>query len=224
MFDGKRIGAVLLLGGEGLRFGNSTPKQFHMLGEKRVFQHALDTLVEVGLFDEIVAVCHKDWMHLVAGRAVPGGKTRQASVYCGLKGFERDVDVVLVHDGVRPFVSERIVRDNVVGAIEWGAVDTCVPSADTIVQVSEGQIAAIPKREGFWRGQTPQTFRTDWIVEAHERAIRDGVVNASDDCQLVLRMGRGVRIVMGDERNIKITSECDLAIAQHLYFSATLKK
>jgi 2-C-methyl-D-erythritol 4-phosphate cytidylyltransferase len=217
MYLGKRIGAILLMGGEGSRFGSSMPKQFHLIGEKKVYLHTLDRFIESGLFDEIVLVCHPDWIDLPHEGVIRGGKTRQESSYAGLKGFRERPDIVVIHDAVRPFVSERILRENVEGAIEWGAVDTCIASADTLVHAPGGRvIESIPKREEFFRGQTPQSFRMDWIVEAHERAMEEGVENASDDCRLVLRMGRKIYVVAGDEKNIKITSEFDLFIANQI--------
>lgn len=213
----KRVGAILLMGGEGARFGSSLPKQFHLLGAKKLYEHALETLQASELFHEILLVCHPDWMDLPHPGIIQGGKTRQESSYLGLKGFKERPDLVLIHDAVRPFVSERILRENVEGARLWGAVDTCIPSADTIVHAPDGKtIREIPLRREYLRGQTPQTFRWDWIVEAHERARLEGIENASDDCQLVLRMGKKVAIVQGEEKNIKITSEFDLCLAKQL--------
>jgi 2-C-methyl-D-erythritol 4-phosphate cytidylyltransferase len=216
MYNDKRIGAILLMGGEGRRFGSTTPKQFHQLGGKEVFRHALELFVGMGIFDEIILVCHRDWMVTVEGlRVVEGGETRQESSYRGLKSFVKKPDVVLIHDAVRPFVTEQIVRENVAGAMQWGAVDTCIASADTVVHAPGGEIIQeIPRREEYLRGQTPQTFRMDWILEAHEEAKRTGIENASDDCRLVLRMGREIHVVKGEERNMKITSELDIFIAE----------
>lgn len=217
MLDGMRIGAILLMGGEGLRFGSNVPKQFHLLGDKMVFRYALETLQGLGIFDEIVLVCHPNWLDLSVEsvKMVAGGPTRQRSSHIGIKSFFEKPDIVLIHDAVRPFVSERIIRENVFGAISLGAVDTCIPSADTLVHAPGGQVIAdIPKREDYLRGQTPQTFRMDWIVEAHEKAIDEGIENASDDCRLVLRLGKNVYVVKGEEQNIKITSELDLLMAE----------
>jgi 2-C-methyl-D-erythritol 4-phosphate cytidylyltransferase len=214
---GKRIGAIILLGGEGLRFGSKLPKQFHLLGDKKIYLHTLDHLNSTGLFNEIVLVCHPNWMNLPHEGVIQGGRTRQESSYLGLKGFKKKPDIVLIHDGVRPFVSERILRENVEGALRWGAVDTCIPSRDTLVHAPCGDwIESIPNRDEYMRGQTPQTFRMDWILEAHEKALADGIYNASDDCKLVLRIGKKVHIVAGEEQNIKITSEFDLIIARYL--------
>ncbi len=213
-----RIGAILLMGGEGVRFGGDVPKQFRFLGDKKIYSHALETIQSSYLFDEIVLVCHPNWTDLPHDGVVKGGKTRQESSYLGLQAFKMRPDIVLIHDAVRPFVTKKILQENIEGAIRFGAIDTCIPSTDTLVYApTDGRIQKIPKREEFMRGQTPQTFRMDWILEAHERAISDGIENVSDDCQLVLRIGKPVHIVLGDEKNMKITSEFDLVIAEQIY-------
>lgn len=215
-----QIAAILLMGGEGSRFGGAVPKQFRFLGNKKIYRHALETLLSSQLFHEIVLVCHPNWSDLPHDNIVKGGKTRQESSYLGLKNFKRVPDIVLIHDAVRPFVSKKILQKNIEGAIQFGAVDTCIPTTDTLVHSPSGAIIqTIPKRQEFLRGQTPQTFRMDWILEAHERALADGIENVSDDCQLVLRIGKPVHIVLGDEKNIKITSEFDLMIAEQIYSS-----
>ncbi|HSX26979.1 MAG TPA: IspD/TarI family cytidylyltransferase, partial [Chlamydiales bacterium] len=216
MFEGKRVGGVVLIGGEGKRFGGEVPKQFLELAGKKVYLHVVEAFLKTGLFDEVVLVCHPDWIGEVEGKVVAGGVTRQGSSRKGIEALA-GMDVVVIHDGVRPFVDGRILRENVEGAVRWGAVDTCVPSADTLVYAPGGvRIEAIPRRGDYLRGQTPQSFRREWILEAHERAERDGIVNATDDCQLVLRMGREVRVVRGDERNLKITTEFDFLLAKQI--------
>ncbi len=216
MLLGKRIGALLLMGGEGLRFGNETPKQFLPLAGKEVYRHAFDTLVASALFDEIILVCHPDWVDSVTGKAVPGGKTRQESSYRGLKAFLHNPEVVLIHDAVRPFVTEAILLKNITTAMEFGAANTCIPSTDTLVHAPGQTIQDIPKREEYLRGQTPQTFRYDWILKAHEKALADGIGNASDDCRLVLRLGLPIHVVPGNEKNMKITTEFDLEVASQI--------
>lgn len=221
MFEGKTVGAILLMAGVGQRFGSPVPKQFHLLAGKEVYRHTLDALTTSHLFDEIILVTHPDWITVNEERFVAGGKTRQESSYLGLKAFKKPIDIVLIHDAVRPFVTQKILIENVAGAIRWGAVDTCIPTADTLVHAPGGsEITSIPNRAEYMRGQTPQTFRMDWIMQAHEKALSDGIENASDDCRLVLRTGKPVHIVLGDERNLKITSEFDLSIAEHLFATA----
>jgi len=231
MLNGNRIGGILLMGGEGRRFGSPIPKQFHLLAGTRVYLYALETFLAANFFDEILLVCHPDWREEIQERALPpiarvilGGGTRQQSSYLGLKGFLEKPDIVLIHDAVRPFVTESILRENVERAIVCGAVDTCIPSADTLVQAPQAHvghrlISNIPNREEYLRGQTPQTFRMEWIIRAHEQAIAEGIENASDDCRLVLQAGMPIQVVKGSEENLKITSELDLFIAEQLIFS-----
>lgn len=226
MHQGNRISALLLMGGEGRRFGAAVPKQFLPLGEKAVYRHALETFIQSNFFDEIILVCHPDWLDSVDHKAIPGGKTRQESSYLGLKAFSKKPDIVLIHDAVRPFVTESILRENIACAIQHGAVNTCIPSTDTLIHAPDGHtISSIPKREEYLRGQTPQTFRYDWILKAHEKALAEDITNASDDCKLVLHLGYPIYIVKGSEKNMKITSELDLLMAEHvLYHSSSMQK
>lgn len=215
----EKIGAIILIGGQGERLKSDRPKQFLMLGDKPIYRHALDTIERSGLFHEIILVCHPEWTDLIAEESIPGGKTRQESSYKGLLGFKKRPDLVLIHDGVRPFVSEKILKENIDRAIQFGAVNTCIPTADTLVYAPKGILSSIPKRIDYLRGQTPQTFRMEWILNAHKKAVEEGIENATDDCQLVLRLGYPVHIVNGEERNIKITTELDLIIAEQIYTS-----
>jgi 2-C-methyl-D-erythritol 4-phosphate cytidylyltransferase len=220
MYLEHRIGAILLMGGMGQRFGSPIPKQFHKLNEKRIYRYALDTFLETQYFDEIILVCPAAWIKTVQEeiphfvRTAAGGATRQESSYAGLKAFQNPPGIVLIHDAVRPFVSKKIIQDNLEQAISQGAADTCIPSADTlIISRSRLHVEKIPERTHYMRGQTPQTFRYPLILEAHETARQRGIENASDDCQLILSLGRPVAIAQGSEENFKITSELDLAIA-----------
>jgi len=225
MLEKKRIGGLLLMAGSGKRFGTDVPKQFALLGDKQVYLHTLDVFLRVSFFDELVLVCPQDWVEVVEReatgcRVIAGGTTRQQSSFAGLKAFTQAPDIVVIHDAVRPFVTEQILRDNALGALQHGAVDTCIPSADTLVHAPDGKmVAQIPKRAEFMRGQTPQSFRFDWIVRAHEEAVKKGV-ETTDDCSLVLRLGLPVHVVMGSERNIKITTPFDLVVAKSLLSSA----
>ena len=224
MLNNFRIGAVLLMGGEGRRFGNELPKQFHRLAGKPVFIHTLEVFLQAEWIDDIILVCHPDWIHFVQDtiekkiRIVAGGATRQDSSLKGLKGFQIPPHVVLIHDAVRPFVTQKILEGNAKEALRWGAVDTCIPSTDTLVHAPEEQtIREIPLRDHFLRGQTPQSFQYDLILQAHEEAAKQKITNASDDCRLVLRLGKTVKVVAGDEHNIKITTELDLFLAEQLF-------
>lgn len=216
MYQGHRIGAVVLMAGTGTRFGNPIPKQFHKLGSKSVYLHTLDVLLRLQVFDEIVLVVQPDWLDVVRMQAPEasvalGGNSRQESSFLGLKAFSQTPDIVLIHDAVRPFVSEEVLLENIEKAILHGAVDTCIPCTDTLVHAPKrDRIGTIPKREEYLRGQTPQTFRFSWIWEAHQEALSKGLSDLHDDCQLVLSSGHPVFVVMGSDMNLKITTELDL--------------
>ncbi len=214
-----RIGAVILLGGRGERFGTEMPKQFLKLSGKKVYLHTLEQFIRSDLIDQIVCVCPKIYLDEVRAE-VPkgvvvceGGDTRQASSYAGLKALLK-CDFVLIHDAVRPFVTQEIIQSNIDLVKEVGAVDTCIPATDTMVYSKEGQeIESIPTRAHYYRGQTPQTFQYDLILQAHLQA---DVSEATDDCTLVRNLGHRVAIAPGSESNIKITGPLDLYIAEQI--------
>lgn len=219
MYKGYRIGAILLMAGSGNRMGSEIPKQFLMLGGKRVYIHTLEVLQKTQIFDEIVLVTHPDWLDTISQevslvKIVKGASTRQESSYLGLDGFSQEPDIVLVHDAVRPFVSREILINNVLQAIQHGAVDTCISSADTLVYAPDGLwIDHIPQRAHFQRGQTPQTFRYDWLLEAHQKTT---LKNATDDCAIVKELGKPIHIVQGEDHNFKITTKFDINLAEFL--------
>jgi 2-C-methyl-D-erythritol 4-phosphate cytidylyltransferase len=230
MYKNHRIGAILLIGGEGQRFQNTLPKQFHLIGDTPLYQIALQTLIASQIFDEIILVCHPDWISQIVCpetnyiKVIPGGKTRQASSYAGILGLSSKIQITLIHDGVRPFVSNAILQENIDAAILHGAADTCIPSTDTLIRsTDEKTIESIPLRSQFFRGQTPQTFRSELILKAHQKALLSGITNASDDCQLALNLGHPIAIVQGSDMNLKITSETDLLIARALAASSSVK-
>lgn len=219
-----RTGALLLMAGTGERFGSEIPKQFHRLSGRSLFLYAFDALVASRAFDEILLICHPKWVECVqqqvgsAARVIPGGVTRQESSYIGLTQFQHPLpEIVLIHDAVRPFLTQTLIEQNMLKAIQHGAVDTCIPSTDTLVY-TEGQelIAHIPPREHYLRGQTPQTFLYSLLLKAHEEALHRGLTHSSDDCRLVSQLGFPIHVVQGHEHNLKITSDLDLFLAEQL--------
>lgn len=213
------------MGGEGKRFSSSLPKQFHRLSGKKVYLYTLETFVKSQLFKEIILVCHKSYIDEIANdiqalrntsspiRVIAGSDTRQLSSEIGIKSSL--FDYVLIHDAVRPFVSLTILEDNIEALKKFDACDTCIPSADTIVHSKDQElITSIPDRSKYLRGQTPQSFKKDLLIKAHENALKNNITNASDDCQLITT--DPIHIVKGSETNIKITSSFDLCIAEHL--------
>ncbi len=146
---------------------------------------------------------------------VPGGKERQHSVLNGLRAIDgTDEDaVILIHDGVRPFINRHILEHAVATARKYDGALVAVPAKDTVKVVVDGIVRETPNRETIWLAQTPQAFRYGIIRAAHEIADAEGFLG-TDDASLVERMGREVHIVLGDYRNIKITTPEDLVLAE----------
>lgn len=222
----KGVKGILLMAGEGKRFSAVSPKQFHLLAGRQVYLWTLERFACSELFEEIILVCQKELIPEVQAevgsrhRVVAGGATRQDSSLKGLLACGTDTQIVVIHDAVRPFVSQRILEENVRKAQIHGAVDTCIPTHDTLVRITEqNTIKDIPNRSEYLRGQTPQSFSFPLILRAHQNTAR---TNATDDCSLALDEGLPISIVEGEELNMKITSPLDLMIAEKLREHHTL--
>ncbi|WP_131040727.1 2-C-methyl-D-erythritol 4-phosphate cytidylyltransferase, partial [Clostridioides difficile] len=144
-----------------------------------------------------------------------GGKERQDSIYNGLKELDKNCDIVLIHDGARPFVDHRIINESIKVAKEKKAVVVGVPVSDTIKIVSDGTVQETPERSLLWAAQTPQTFEYNLIIDAYEQAYKNNYYG-TDDSMLVENIGQSVTMVMGSYENIKITSPEDLNIAEQI--------
>lgn len=205
--------AIILMAGQSARLKGAVPKQYRLLHSKKVYQHTLERFRS---FSEIILVVSEPFLKEIEEpgvRVVLGGATRRESTYQGLLACTSPF--VVIHDAVRPFVSERIIEEHKAALKSHPAIDTCIPSHDTIV-VREGQhITAIPDRSLYWRGQTPQSFSYGLIRRAHEEV--PSFAEHVDDCRLVLELGVKPFIVLGEERNMKITTEDDWQMAQKLY-------
>jgi ribitol-5-phosphate 2-dehydrogenase (NADP+) / D-ribitol-5-phosphate cytidylyltransferase len=216
------VKAILVMGGLGQRFGSETPKQFHRIAGKKIYLHTLEVFLKSRLFNEIILVAPASWIETIQQECPPGpikvvqgGQTRQESSYLGLLACGEETTFVLIHDAVRPFVSQQILQNNIQAVQTFGAVDTCIPSTDTLIHKSSNDdILSIPPRSDYMRGQTPQTFSYPLILKAHKATSH---TNATDDCQLLIQQGIRVKIVQGEETNIKITTELDLFLAEQLF-------
>ena len=220
------VTAIIVAAGQGIRMGNSVPKQYLMLGDHPILVHSLMAFSLCRLVDNLYLVIPESDMDycrqkivwpLKLGidiKLVPGGPQRQLSVYNGLRKIEDRQGIVVIHDGVRPFVTPDLIRICVQGAKETGACIPAVPVADTLKKVNRsGLINHTVAREGVWQAQTPQAFAYELITQAHEKARVDGFI-ASDDALLVERLGAKVKIVTGNRNNLKITTPEDLRIAR----------
>lgn len=223
------INAIILAAGKGKRFSGDIPKQFVKLAGLPVIVHTLKVFQKNESIDKIIVVTNKENVEEVweyarkydlnkIYKVCVGGKTRQESSYVGLMSCPKGTKYVLIHDAVRPFVDDRIINDLVNTVKKYKAVDTAIPSADTIIRVNNDNfIEEIPNRNYLRRGQTPQAFEYNLILDAHKKAIEDDIKNATDDCSLVLRLNKPVYVVDGNEHNIKITYPIDIHIADKLF-------
>lgn len=220
------VWAILLAAGMGMRLGETdgVPKALRPLNGEPMYVHSLRAFATSSSVEGAVVVVPPGWEEYTLGSAfeqraplelVPGGATRQASVAAGLAAVGARAGRVVVHDAARPLVTAAVI-DRVVAAVERADGAVCaVPLADTLKRVEGDRVIETVAREGLWRIQTPQAFRIDALRRAHEEAARDGFV-ATDDAALVERAGGSVVVVPGDERNLKVTTAADFALAEAL--------
>lgn len=220
------VSAIIVAAGQGVRMGNSIPKQYLTLGDRPILAYSLMAFSLCSSVDKLYLVIpesdvdycrHKIVLPLKLSidiQLVPGGPQRQLSVYNGLRKIEDRQGIVVIHDGARPFVKPEHIQMCILGARETGACILAVPVADTLKKVNRsGLIDNTIERKGVWQAQTPQAFAYDLIIRAHEKAREDGFI-ASDDALLVERLDNKVKIVTGNRNNLKITTPEDLQIAQ----------
>ncbi len=146
---------------------------------------------------------------------LPGGATRQESVMAGVGAVEEDVSIVLIHDVARPFVLDRVISDVIEAVENTGAAAAALPIQDTVRYGNEGLFTKTASRDGLYAMQTPQGFRRNLLIKAMHQ--NSGYPQATDDVALMQRLGQPVRIVEGDPRNIKITTQSDWEWAQNIW-------
>lgn len=219
------VTVVLPAAGAGTRLGGDT-KQFRSLGGDPVFRQALKAFrghsevsgVVLVVPETDVSRCAED----VAGGGVPtvvvaGGATRQESVRNGVRSVPQETDLVLVHDSVRPFVSQELISRVIAATAEHGAAAPAIPVADTLRRIIPGSLFGTSlTRDGVFRMQTPQGARLDWLRDALEHAGRE-TINLTDEVEVLQRAGHSVRLVEGDGQNFKITRPADWELAQQLW-------
>jgi 2-C-methyl-D-erythritol 4-phosphate cytidylyltransferase/2-C-methyl-D-erythritol 2,4-cyclodiphosphate synthase len=223
------IGVIIVAGGRGERLGATVPKQFLDLGGRSMLQRSIDAFDHHPRVSEIVVVLPADLVATAASivgatsrrcRYVAGGDRRQDSVRHGFEALPHDVDVVLVHDAARPFVPAAVI-DRVIDALgEAGAVVPALAARDTVKRgdaAGHMVVETIP-RQHVWLAQTPQGFRRHVLAAA--MALGEQETEATDDVSLAERAGHAVRIVLGDGRNVKITTPDDLAAARAGFVAA----
>ena len=213
---------IIVAAGSGRRMNLDINKQFIKLREKEIIAHTIQVFYENINIDEIVVCIKKEEEDFFKENIINkynfknikiayGGKERQDSIYNGLKKLDKNCDIVLIHDGARPFVDHRIINESIKVAKEKKAVVVGVPVSDTIKIVSDGTVQETPERNLLWAAQTPQTFEYNLIIDAYEQAYKNNYYG-TDDSMLVENIGQSVTMVMGSYENIKITSPEDLNI------------
>ncbi len=218
--------ALVPAAGQGKRMGGAHSKPYLLLEGKPILAHTLLELQRCPLVDEVVLIVERGEIERArasvveafrlqkVGAILAGGVQRQDSVWEGLKTVQDDCDLVMVHDGVRPFISQEMLARAIQGAVDCGASIAAVPAKDTVKLVSaQNVVLTTPDRKSIFLVQTPQTFKRDILVRAYRQAMEDGFY-ATDEASLVERLGLPVRVVEGSYENIKITTPEDLVVGE----------
>ncbi|MCR1843317.1 IspD/TarI family cytidylyltransferase [Murimonas intestini] len=223
--------ALIIAGGSGARMHQDIPKQFLTVNEKPVIVYTLEAFQKAPEIDVIAVVCISGWEQVLWAYAnqfnitklkhvVPGGENGQASIRNGVfeleKNYSKD-DVVLIHDAIRPMVSEEIISDCIVKTKQFGCAIASVPCAEAMLETEDGILAdkSYP-RENLKRTQTPQGFHIGDICELHRNALEKGITNSVASCTLMIEMGQRVYFSAGSEKNIKLTTVEDIDIFKAL--------
>lgn len=233
--------AVILAGGTGSRMGSADmPKQFLEIKSKPILNHTIEKFLPNPAFEKIIVLSPKAWIghtkeiirkytgsnNRIA--VIEGGITRNETIMNAIAFIEReyglnDDTIIVTHDSVRPFVTHRIIEENIEATKKYGACDTVIPATDTIVEGSDGRISCIPDRSRMYQGQTPQSFKAKQLRDAY-MSLNDGEKAILTDAAKILVMkGMDVHLVQGETYNIKITYPYDLRIARSLLEDEDIK-
>ncbi len=217
--------AVVTAAGSGSRMGGKTNKLFLELAGKTILERTLDVILSVEQIDHVVVVVReKDEgrvLSLLEGCNKPytiayGGETREQSTFNGLKAMPKQTEVVLTHDGARPFILKSTIEKALEATYSYKAVVVGVPAKDTMKQVrSDMTVEATPNRAYLYHVQTPQIFDVDVLLKAYHMAEEEEIT-VTDDSQLVEVLGYSVKLVIGEYDNFKITTREDLYVAERL--------
>ncbi len=223
--------ALLIAGGAGNRMHQDIPKQFITVNERPVIVYTLEAFERHPEIDAIAVVCIGGWEQILWAYArqfnitklkyvVPGGKNGQESIRNGVMELEKHFDpedLVLIHDAIRPMVSQEIISDNIRVAEEHGNAITVIPCAEAMLQTEDGEVSSGSyPRDRLKRTQTPQAFHIGQICDLHRRALAAGITNSVASCTLMIEMGEQVYFSAGSEKNVKLTTVEDLDIFRAL--------
>jgi len=226
------IYAEILAGGKGTRMGNTeVPKQFLKLGGKPIIIHTIEKFLLNVEFSKVLVMVPEAWVNTANDlvikysldisrvEVVKGGSTRNETVMNGIRHIEEhyglnDDDIIVTHDAVRPFISYRIIEENIKYAKKFGATDTVIPAIDTIVVSNNHEfISDIPVRDNMYQGQTPQSFNIKLLLNTYESLTDEEKDILTDAAKILTLKGVDVKLVHGEYYNIKITTQYDLIVA-----------
>ena len=217
--------AIILAGGSGRRMGGPLPKQFLEVNNRTILEYTIDKFEHAECIDEIAIVTHPDYVDKMqqiissnpwkkVTQVLLGGKERTDSTLSALRSYTNEDDRLLIHDGVRPMVSQQIIQNVCSALSEYDVVNLAIPAVDTIIEVKDGVMVAAPRRDLLRQVQTPQGFKRETLALAYEKALADPDFMATDDCGVVFKYhpASPIKIVEGETSNIKITYKEDLEI------------
>ena len=220
----------ILAGGKGTRMGKTDlPKQFLMLGEKPIIIHTIEQFLVSPAIDEIVVGVPENWIDYTKDiiekyckddriHVVQGGQNRNGTIMNICKyiceNFKDNENIIVTHDAVRPFVTQRIIKENVEICKKIGAADTVISASDTIVESKDGEIISnIPIRSQMYQGQTPQSFNVEEFIKQYESLTDDEKEILTDATKTYVLKRKKVGLVSGEPYNMKITTKYDLKLA-----------
>ena len=226
---------VILAGGIGSRMGGDKPKQYLTVKDKPIIIYTIEKFLVVPEFEKVIVLCPKQWVehtknliekHIAPAKnkvaVIEGGSTRNETIMNAIKLIEsegklNDDTVIVTHDSVRPFVTHRIIEENIKAAEEFGACDTVVPATDTIVEAMDNAtISNIPDRSKMYQGQTPQSFKALKLKNMYESLTDEEKDILTDAAKIFVIKGEKVALVQGETFNMKITYPYDLRVAKSL--------
>ena len=219
--------AIIAAGGKGERFGEKNPKQFYYLAGKPILCWTIFQFEKCKGIDKIILVVPqgmKKWTEKLIfpsykfrkiKEITEGGKQRNESVLKGLKKIDEDTNLVIIHDGVRPLISPSLIEKVIDETEKYGAVTLGLPVKETLKKIEGPWVKETLKRKEIYSIQTPQGFWKDLIFGAYQKVERSGW-RASDDATLIEKLGHKVKVILGEEVNIKITTPLDVKIAEFL--------
>ena len=224
--------AIILAAGVGKRFDDELPKQFHNIKDKPVLIHAMEPFIHHKQVDKIIITVAENYRERVENlitrffreeknkmEIVQGGKTRQQSLinacnYINCKFMVTEKDIIITHDAARPFVEKRIIDENIMGLEKSDGVTTCFPTNNSILEVHEGLVTNVPKRDNMYILQTPQTFRLKEYLQTYNNLTLEEKEEIIEASKVYVLRGKTVSIVQGEPYNVKVTRKCDLEIAR----------